>query len=193
MEFKIRLTGTRPMIQHNGRLANPLDPYTQQLAKLTGKRKKTIEDYAAIMRIESRGATYETEDGLLGLPTDNVWRSLYDAATAYKRGKDLQRALRPLLPNTVESIEVAGATVNVEDFLTDPTHIFYRSVAVNRNRSMRSRPIVHDWSTVHSFELLDEIIDFGVLEPIFERAGLVVGVGDWRPRYGTYMVEVVDG
>ena len=45
MNFRIRLVGTRPMIQHNARLANPLDPYTQALAKITGKRKKTLEDH----------------------------------------------------------------------------------------------------------------------------------------------------
>jgi hypothetical protein len=178
------------MLQHNGRLANPIDPYVRELKKWTGKRKKTDEDHAAIMELEARASVYETDDGLLGLPTDNVWRCLYDAATAFKRGADLKRALIP--DGLVAPIEIDGLTVGVDVFLKDSNHIDYRSVAVQRNRTMRARPIVPTgWQSIHTFDLLTDIVDEETLIPILERAGRVVGVGDFRPRFGTFLAEVV--
>lgn len=188
MELTINLTGTRPMIQHNGRLANPLDPHTQALKALTAKRKKTDEDLIEIMRTEARGAIYETPEGFLGLPTQNVWRTIKDAATAFKRGKDIERAL--LGDDGIEPLLVGGEKVTVDDFLSDPSNIDYRPVVVNRNRTMRARPLVRHWSSSHRFELLEDVIDPRDLAPILERAGRLVGVGNWRPTYGTFVCDV---
>lgn len=188
MEFVVMLTGERPMLQHNGRLANPIDSYTRQLSAITGKRKKTDDDLISIMEIEARGACWETPEGLLGLPNAAVWRCIYDAAKAYKRGEDIKRAL--ILEDIVQPLSVGGAFVSCDEYLKDATHIDYRPVKVNNRKTMRARPIVHDWSSSHRFELLDDVIDARALVPILERAGRLVGVGDWRPTYGTFSVEV---
>lgn len=189
MQLTLTLTGTRPMLLHNRRLANPTDEWTRQLKQLTAKRKKTDEDLIDIMRVEARGAIYETSDGLLGLPTENVWRSLYDAATAFKRGQDIKRALSSP-PDQMELLLVAGEQVKVETYLENPDHIDYRSVKIMGKRTMRARPVVNGWTTTHTFELLEDVIDPRDLVPIFERAGRLVGLGDWRPTWGTYSVEV---
>lgn len=189
MKLTLNLTGTRPMLQHNGRLANPLDPYTQALKALTSKRKKTDEDLLAILHAEARGAVYETTDDLLGLPTANLWRSIYDAATAFRRGADVKRAL--LYEDVTEPLLVDGDAIPVDVFLKDPIHIDYRPVAINRAKTMRARPRVPlIWTSSHAFELLDDVIDARDLGPILERAGRLVGLGDYRPMYGTYTVEV---
>lgn len=184
MKLTLTITGNRPMLQHNGRLANPLDPHTQALKALTGKRKKTDEDLIAMMRTEARGASYETTDGYLGFPTQNVWRCVYDAAKAYKRGEDIKRAL--LADDNIEPLLVAGELVTIEDFLSNPDNIDYRPVAVQRSRTMRARPLVKDWSGTYHFDLAEDVIDARDLAPILERAGRLVGLGDWRPTYGTF-------
>lgn len=188
MNFTIHLTGVRPMLHHNGRLANPIDPYTRALKELTAKRKKTDEDLILIMQAEARAAVYETAEGFVGLPTGNVWRSVKDAATAFKRGKDMERAL--IGSPDVEPLLIHGEKWTVEDFLADPNNIDYRPVAVNRARTMRARPIVRGWSCTHTFELLEDVIDPRDMAPILERAGRLVGVGDWRPMFGTFTTEV---
>lgn len=189
MKLILALTGERPMLQHNSRLANPIDPYTQRLKSITGKRKKTDEDLVTIMRIEARGACWETHDGYLGVPTAAVWRCIFDAAKAFKLGQDIKRAL--LMSDAIEPLLVGGAKVKCDDFLSDPAHIDYRSVKVGTARTMRSRPIVPvGWQTTHTFELLSDVIDPRNLEPVIERAGRLVGLGDWRPTYGTFSAEV---
>lgn len=188
VELAITLDGTRPLITHNARLANPLDPIVRELKRYTGKRKKTDEDLAAIMHLEMIGGVYETDEGLVGLPTENVWRSIYDAATAFKRGADIKRAL--IAPPNIEPVEIAGGKMTVDEFVAREDSAFFKSVVVSRSRTMRTRPIMHNWRTRHVMTLSTDIIDIDQLNPILERAGKYVGVGTWRPRYGTYEATV---
>jgi hypothetical protein len=189
MELRIELSGLKPMLQHNGRLANPLDPYTQVVKSLAAKRKKTDEDLASLLSAEARAAAYETHDSLLGLPTGNVWASIYNAATAYRRGADIKRALS--YQDIIEPVLVDGESVDVEVFLKGIGKVDIRPVAVARAKTLRARPIVHNWSTVHHFDLMEDVIDVRDLVPILGRAGRLVGVGDWRPTYGTFDARLI--
>lgn len=189
MFLEVTLTGERPMLQHNGRLANPIDAYVRRLKGLTGKRKKTDEDLSAIAQVEARGACWETPDGMLGVPNEAVWRCLYDAAKAYKLGEDIKRAL--LFENAVMPLLLDGEPVKCDEFLSTWDHIFYKSVKIGRARTMRARPrIPLPWSSTHRFELLTDVIDAESLVPVVDRAGRLVGIGDWRPTYGRFTATV---
>lgn len=187
-KLALTLTGQRPLLMHNGRLANPIDPWTRQLKAITGKRRKTDEDLIAMMRVEARGGAYETADGLLAMPSENVWRALYDAAKAFKRGEDIKRGL--VTDGSVVPLFIDGKSVDVDEFLSVPEHIDYRPVRVQRAKTMRARPLVEGWSCRHEFELLADVIDPRDLVPIVERAGRLVGLGDYRPTYGTFTTEI---
>ena len=43
--IKFRIIGSQPVMMHNGRLANPLDPYTKACKRISSKTKKSDEDY----------------------------------------------------------------------------------------------------------------------------------------------------
>ena len=190
MKLELSMTGDRPLIMHNGRLANPIDPHTRQLKAITSKRKKTDDDLIEIMVAESRGAAYETTSGLIGLPTSNVWRAVYDAAKAYKLGEDVKRSL--LFAETVEPLEIDGRTWPVDEFLDDPAHIDYRAVKIGRVRTMRARPLIPTgWQCSAIFDLLDDVLQPNMLGPVIERAGRLVGLCDWRPTYGTFAGELL--
>lgn len=189
MELVIELTGTKTMLQHNGRLANPLDPHTRALKALTAKRSKTDEDLIAIMRTEARGACWETDDGTLGVPTGAVWRCIYDAAKAYKQGENIKRALS--FDDVTEPLLISGQAVRCDAFLATPENIDFRPVKIQGKKTMRARPKVRDWKSVHRFELLEDVINPRDLAPILERAGRLVGLGDWRPIYGTFSAAVI--
>lgn len=188
LPLKTRLTSTRPTLLHNGRLANPIDPYTKALKSLTSKRKKTDEDLIDIMRLEARAGAYETKDGFLAMPTGNVYGCFFEAAKAFKLGKMIKLALR--YEDKAELLLVGGKKVEVDKYLTIPGNIDYRLVKVGTSRIMRSRPIVRNWETTHVFELDETLMDKRELAKIFERAGLL-GIGDMRPTYGTFKIEMV--
>lgn len=192
MELALTLIGTKPMLQHNGRLSNPLDPYTRKLRQISGKRKKTDEDLVEMMHIEARGSAWETEDGILGVPTAAVWRSIQQAATAFKLGRDVERGL--IVDDTVEPLVIGKKTYTVDDYLAKSmNHVDYRPVKVQTSRTMRARVrVAEGWRCTHKMEIDPDVLDLRNLQPVFARAGRLVGIGDWRPRYGTFELEVAE-
>lgn len=189
MELTLELTGDRPMLMHNGRLANPLDAYAQRLKQYTSKRNKTDEDILAIMRIEARGSCWETEDGLLGIPEAAIWASIHEGAKQRKLGKSVEKALR-YDPDHVVPITIYGETFMCEDYLKDLHNFDYRAVRVSNRKVMRARPRIRHWATSVTFDLDENIINARDLAPSIEYAGKYVGLGDWRPLLGTFTVTV---
>src|SRR5690606_22236343 len=60
---------------------------TQALARLTSKRKKTIDDHKAIGKCEWYGGLYVDDDGLPCLPGEVIEACLVEGAKKYKLGK----------------------------------------------------------------------------------------------------------
>lgn len=58
---ELTIKGTSPLIMHNGRLADPLDPFSKEMKRLSGKRKKTDEDMAVMAVMEWCGGLYHSE------------------------------------------------------------------------------------------------------------------------------------
>lgn len=185
MEINITLEGIRPILMHNSRLANPVDPWTLKIKEVTSKRKKTETDHQTVSHLEARGSCYETADGLLAIPVDNVFGSIYVAAKAFKLGTRIKGALIPI--TDIEPIYLDGETRSADEHLSTWDNVDIRSVAVQRARVMRSRPIIRaPWTVTHTFEYMDDEINPAELQQILDRAGKIVGIGDYRPRFGTF-------
>lgn len=57
-KFTLTLTGVTPLLVHNARLADPLDPIVRQTKPISGKRSKTEEDHLELARLEFIGGLY---------------------------------------------------------------------------------------------------------------------------------------
>jgi hypothetical protein len=190
MQITVKMTGTHPMLQHNGRLANPIDPYTRQLKALTGKRKKTDEDLYEIARVEARAGCWETNEGLLGVPTQAVWRCFYDSAKQFKLGTTVKKSL--YFDDVTEPLIVDGAKVTCDDYVANFDNVDYRSVKIQTSKTMRARPKIQaGWETTHKLELFEDVLDLRDLIPVMESAGRLYGLGDWRPTYGRFTVDIM--
>lgn len=187
MDFRLRLTGTTPLLMHSSRLANPLDPAARELKRLNGKRQKTEEDYAAISRAEFLGGLYY--DSVVGpyIPDDNLWRALYDAAKKTKRGVKVKEGL--FISSPVNPLGFSGPR-DAEKLWADENFRHFASAKVGQVRVTRCRPQFRDW-TVEADGILDTaILELDELKQITETAGQLVGLGDWRPRFGRFTAEV---
>lgn len=181
MEFVITLTGTRPLIMHNARLADPLDPIVRAMAKISAKRKKTEDDHAEIGRLEFAGSLYLDPDIGPYVPGENIQRFVYDSAKLSRKGEAVKRGL--FIDTDVNPLAYAGPRTEAE-LWADHQFRFRHSAKVTSSRVIRTRPIFRQWS-VQAHGLLDtEELDFDDLCSIVERGGSRIGLGDWRPRYG---------
>jgi hypothetical protein len=196
MEFTIRLTGTRPLLMHNARLSNPLDTYAKAMKEIHSKHKKTEDDYVALANREWLGAVYhgETEPRDLGIgdigpyiPGQNIERMLVDSAKITRDGQNIKRGVLilsdycPLVYNGPRDLK----TLSV-----DGNYRFMASVKVGVQRVMRCRPRFLEWSVSAMGDLDKEILDPDEFSAIATRAGHLIGLGDWRPRYGRFTAEV---
>lgn len=187
MDFTIKLVGTAPLLMHSSRLSNPLDPVAKAMKRVTGKRKKSDEDYEELARLEFGGSMYFDSEVGPFIPADNIWRALYDAAKKTRRGPKVKESV--FIDSDVNRLDYEGPRDDKALWLReDFRHI--SSVKVGPSRVMRTRPIFRDWS-VEAHGILDTVqLDFQDLVEIAEVAGSQIGLGDWRPRYGRFVATV---
>jgi hypothetical protein len=188
MQITLTLEGTNPLLMHNERLANKLDPIVRQMAEITSKRKKTDDDLLALARLEFEGGLYLNTQGPY-IPGYNVKRCFIDGGKINKLGKAVERAFTPMVaevpltykgPRDVQEMwDAAGAT-------------FYdmRSVKVGTSKVTRCRPRFEEWELSLNAELDTSVLNLSEFEQVAVRAGLMVGLGDYRQRFGRFDVTV---
>jgi hypothetical protein len=168
---------------HAGRLADPLDPHSMQLAAVTGKRRKTRADHERIAELEWYGGLWL--DGLRPcLPCESLEAVFTDGAKTRNKGP---AARGGLVVNTPALLDYDGPE-NLEELWADDTFRLRSGVRVRNARTMRTRPRFPTWSANVTASFLPTLLDrVEVIE--FFRIGGALGIGDWRPRYGKFTVE----
>lgn len=184
--IKIRIIGTRPMLMHSDKFADPLNPATKAHKQLTSKRKKTDEDQELIAKSEFLGSLYIDEDGPY-LPGINVESAIVGGGKLSKMGTTLKRGFEVIDekchliydgPKTAEKLWEKG---------------FYdaRSVKVSTSKLIRYRPIFKKWAAEFTVVFDAEIIDKAQIIKCIQDAGAYVGIGDFRPKFGRFEVAEV--
>lgn len=186
MEVTVRLEGRSPLLMHNPRLADPLDPITQQLKELTGKRAKTEADHIAIGDLEWRGGLYWDTDIGAFIPSFNVVACFFEAAKEWKLGKKLGQAIHPLdmrLPLGVKDLKAFSAKADAHYRVTQKQ---------GTSRIARTRPRFSQWTLTFACEWDELELGPKELPRIMERAGRVIGLGDGRKLgFGRFEGEVL--
>lgn len=187
IKFRITMEGTAPLLMHNSRLSDPLNPATKALKKVTSKRSKTDDDHEEIARLEHAGSLYLDPDVGPFIPADNIWRALFDGAKKHKKGQRIKEGI--VLTTDVNPLAYSGPR-DVNGLWGDENFRLMASVKVGMARTMRCRPIFREWRTDAEGILDPNVLDLAELVQIAETAGNVIGLGDWRPRYGRFVAEV---
>ncbi len=186
-EFTLDITGTAPLLMHSARLADPLDDATRALARVTGKRKKTDDDHLEVARLEHLGSLYLDADLGPYMPGANIEAALFRGATKYKLGTALKSAM--LVPEEVNPIVYRGPR-DTAGLWSDKAFVHRASVKVGQARVIRTRPVFASWAVTASGSLDTEVVDPEAFEQIVETTGRLVGLGDWRPRFGRFDAAV---
>jgi hypothetical protein len=188
-DFRIKFTGTAPLLMHNSRLSNPLDDVSRAMKKIHGKRKKTEEDHEEIARLEHAGSLYLDPDIGPYIPGQNISRALVDGAKLSRRGKDIERGV--FIKTDVNPLSYRGPR-DAAGLWNDKNFRDMSSAKVGVSRVMRCRPIFREWAVEADGILDPSVIDLSDLAAIAETAGQMVGLGDWRPRHGRFTATVTE-
>lgn len=189
--YSFKITGIAPLIVHNGELADPFYAFSQEIKKISGKRKKTEADHEMMAKLEWRGGLYVNEDKLI-VPSDCFEASLVGAAKLSRLGKD---AARGLFVEDHLLIEGDGVPESVNEAALDEMYdsrkfVFRKGVRVGTAKVMRTRPIFGTgWSARATIVFNDAVFNKQQIEDLAEAAGSQIGLCEWRPRYGRFAVS----
>lgn len=184
----VTLTGNGPMLMHSDKLVDPLSDAGRAHKTLTSDRKlkATDEGKYAIAKSLYMGAFYQNQDGKIILPMLNIRKSLIEGARRYKLGKDVERAVIIM----GDSLLDYNGPADPEKLWKKPEFVDARTVTIGRAKVMAYRPVFHEWSATVEVVIDDELFDIADLKRCWETAGNIVGIGDFRPLFGRYTVEL---
>jgi hypothetical protein len=189
--INVKLTGAR-ILQHNARLADPEDPIVRAMKPITAKRsKKTDADLIALRHLEIKGGLYWRDGVGVYLPNDWLEGAITDAARKKRQGKVVQAGVQVLEPMLALDYEGRENINSVDDIVADRSFCFTKSVDVNGSRVPRSRPIFREWSVTATVAFDPELLNRDQIIEYLHTAGSRIGMGDWRPKFGRFTVEVL--
>ena len=198
--YTATIAGIVPTIMHNGRTSNPLDPMAKYLKSITGKRSKTDGDYALLAKMEWFSGLYldaAVDTSLAGgvftisgdakprYPAENIEAMILAAAKKQRLGQLVQTGV---LCDEVFPLQFKGDKLSVSELWESGEFTDSRKVKIQKNSVIRCRPIFRDWSLKISLNYLPDIINEAQVQDILVIAGRLIGLSDYRPKYGRFEV-----
>lgn len=187
MQFKLTIIGEKPLLMHNARLANPMDPITRALKAISSKLKKTDEDHAEMSRLEFLGSLYINAELGPYIPAVNIQRTLTEAARLNKLGKKVERGL--FIETDINPIAYKGPR-DEQGLWDDENFRHFAMVRVGAARVARTRVQFPKWGLEATGRLDESQLSWTELQEICRNAGQYIGLGDWRPYCGLFGTEL---
>ena len=186
--YSVHLKSLSPLVMNCDTLADPLNPMTKKMKELTGLKNKQDEHHMAIAKIQWNASLYHDDEIGVYLSSKMIIGCLRASARKEKKGLQMKAVIidcipgTPLLPYEGMSPDKLWMVKNKKDA---QTHVFTEAVTVQRAKTMRTRPIFHNWEVKFEILLNTEILSEDELRRIIERAGFEYGVGELRPQLAT--------
>jgi hypothetical protein len=185
----VSIKGISPLLHHRFPM-----PDFSQLSK-GGKVKSGEKDYTQ----EWRSALYVNSNNELYQPSTHLDGALVRAAGSFRVQGRGSRTYSQLFKGNVF---VAPDEISMMDMImpenldTDgdkPLYLDVRPVVIQRARIVRIRPCFKSgWELDFVIEVIDDQIPANVVNEVLIMAGKTVGIGDFRPKFGRFMVTHFD-
>lgn len=175
--FQVTLAGVEP-----GLLMNRFSIEEQAEVGKTSRKKKNRNT----MEEELERAAYRKSNKELYLPSEWLFQSLLKAAGEYTVSGRGKKTYKDYIKSVI-IIEPDQIGLGTKKYQADSRPVVIRATG---GRIMRHRPHLPKWKAKFNIVILDEdMLDQETLQMILTRAGQIVGIGDYRPRYGRFLVE----
>jgi hypothetical protein len=184
--LKIRLTGASPLMMHSDRLANPLATESKAHKLLTGKRKKTEDDHLAIAKSEFLSGAYYDEKAGMYIPGQNFDATFLAGAKLQKLGTHWKRGAVVMTDKAKLLYDGPGTP---ETLWNDSSFVDVRGVRVGAAKLMRYRPRFDEWACELELSFNPDIMNAEEVKKVVCDAGALIGVCEYRPRFGRFAVK----
>lgn len=193
MLYRVTVTGTSPIIMHNGAGIDPSTPANVEKAEITRKRgsNRTAADEARLRELETLTSLWLDHGDTPAIPAPAFRSCIETGARKLRQGPQVREGLLVLDSSFHYDTDTYGTTL--EELLK--TTQYTVPVVVQRQRILRTRARFETpWSADFTIEGDDELVDVPKLEAWLDIAGRRIGLGDWRPEksgnHGRFTAEV---
>lgn len=183
-EVSVKVKGIAPLMQHRY-------PMPDLATMSKGGRKQTgATDYTQ----EWREYLYDDGKGQIYQPAVHFEGAMTKAAAGFKvagkRGKSYKDLFAASIIVTPDRIPHNVAIPDELDTDADkPLYVDMRPVIVNRARVVRLRPTFKaGWELEFTVQVNEDQISPEIVNDVLQLAGKTVGIGDFRPKFGRFMV-----
>lgn len=207
-KINVRVVSDGTILLHANTGANEFDPITMAIKKISSKKTKTEEEKLLMRDLEWVSGIYHDDkysmaevlckkeptepfknEGIY-IPAENFERAIKEALKLSKKGKNCE-AKFSLIENKVY-IDFGGPK-DIRKIFENPRYRDDRVVTVNgKSKIVRCRPRFERWEADFSIRYRPDYIDAEDLISALNTAGQIMGVGDYRPRYGRFSVEILE-
>lgn len=132
---------------------------------------------------------YRDKDGNICLPGEYLRQSIIHAAKFRQDPRSPRKSAMDLFKAAIVSL-----TANASLGKTEPDYFHKCRVQVQRNGITRVRPaIMAGWEAEFQLSvLLPEYVSPQMLQEVISQSGRLIGVGDFRPTYGRFLIKSFD-
>ncbi|PVE26447.1 hypothetical protein DC522_01400 [Microvirga sp. KLBC 81] len=156
------------------------------MKRVSAKRAKTDADFEELARLEFLGGLYLL-DGAPCIPGEVIEAALIEAAKKQKRG---QQAKAGIISDGNFPVEYDGPQT-ADELWKDERFRLVAGVKVQQNKVMRTRPIFQNWACEISVDFMPDQLNRSEVEEMVQTAGKIIGIGDWRPKFGRFSVKAL--
>ena len=182
--------GLSPLIMHSCKSVNPLYPLSIEMKKINSKKKnKTDEDLATLSDLEWECGLYWNDEVGVYVPAENIEATIREGAKARKKGKNIVKGFaceEMLIPLDF------GENLTKEQLKQDFRFRDVRTMRVQSNRVMRTRPRFNMWNISFTAAYDENVLDLSDVVDAIEYAGQYVGLCDSRPKYGKFSARITE-
>lgn len=190
--IKVRFVGKMTLLQHNVRLADPLNEFARASKKITdkGSAKRTEADHEALRRIEWEGGLYHDEKIGPYVPDTWIEGMFVETARPDKGGK---RKAESGIFSGMDKIPIEyDGPRDIEGMWAEGWRfVDRRGAGVRDSKVQRTRPRFRDWALTFFVQFQPEVVDRSTVIDWMKKASYLVGLGDYRPKFGRFEVELL--
>ena len=172
-QIQVSIKGTAPLLQHK-LSAQVESDLAKSAKKQSGQNKRDdIETYL-----------YKNAEGVICQPVEHILQAIIKQLSNYKiqgkgkktfkeLGKGALSGFPELIPHKIQAYTVDSRTV---------------VIPATKGRTVRERPRLDAWELEFTLEILNDDLPSDVVKNALDDAGRESGIGDYRPRFGRFIV-----
>jgi len=168
-KFLVCIKGIRPLLQNKFRPES-----------IEGPSKKQV---GSVKDVEPKEKLYTFDDGTIYQPAEHILRAMYRVASNFKiRGRG-KKTYKDIVLSQV-FIEPECIPHKIQKWEVDERPVVIKAT---KGRIMRRRPLFPEWELEFTMTLGNDLPPETAKE-ILDYAGRYNGIGDYRPRFGLFIV-----